>query len=449
MGRAGDAMEIAVIGAGVAGLGAAYMLGQRHRVTLYERNSYLGGHSNTVDVDVDGRRVPVDTGFIVYNERNYPNLTRLFGHLAVPTEPSEMSFAVSIAGDDGRAPLEYGGGSLGQLFAQKRNLASPRFLGMIADVLRFFSHARGLIENEAGADADMSLGAFLADGRYGDMFVYDHLLPMAAAIWSCPLQTMLAFPARSFARFFHNHGLLNLTDRPRWRTVSGGSREYVRRLAAALDARPGQAATAVLRDETGAIVHDNRGGSRRFDQIVIATHADEALTLLDRPSPEEAGLLGAFRYQRNRAVLHSDDRLMPGDRRIWSSWNYMAAGARDAERRVAVTYWMNLLQNIDRAKPLFVSLNPIVEPRPERVYAGFDYDHPIFDAGAIGAQKRLGTIQGRNRVWFCGSYCGYGFHEDALSAAISVARALGAAAPWEVRAANVNAASALAPAADD
>lgn len=445
--RSGDVLNIAVIGAGVAGLGAAYMLNQRHRVTLYERNDYLGGHSNTVDIDVDGRRAPVDTGFIVYNERNYPNLTRLFAHLAVPTEPSEMSFAVSIAGDDGRAPLEYGGGSLGQLFAQKRNLASPRFLGMIADILRFFSSARRLVA--ADADTGMSLGTFLADGRYGEMFVYDHLLPMAAAIWSCPLQTMLAFPALSFARFFHNHGLLSLADRPRWRTVSGGSRTYVRLLAAALNAHPNLAATAVLRNETGAIVRDSLGGSRRFDQVVMATHADEALALLNRPNSDESNLLGAFRYQTNRAVLHSDDRLMPRDRRVWSSWNYMAAGARDAERRVAVTYWMNLLQNIDCGRPLFVSLNPIIEPRPEHVFASFDYDHPVFDGAAIGAQRHLGRVQGRDRIWFCGSYCGYGFHEDALSSAISVARALGAMPPWEARAANTDTAPALAPAADD
>lgn len=445
--RAGDAMNVAVIGAGIAGLGAAYMLRRRRRVTLYERNDYLGGHSNTVEVALDGRRIPVDTGFIVYNERNYPNLTRLFAHLAVPTEPSEMSFAVSIESGVGRAPLEYGGGSLGQLFAQKRNLVNPRFLGMIADILRFFSSARGLID--ADADPVMSLGAFLARGRYGDMFVYDHLLPMAAAIWSCPLKTMLDFPALSFARFFHNHGLLSLSNRPSWRTVSGGSREYVRLLAMTLDAERLPAATKVSREGAGVVVRDVRGGSRRFDQVVVATHADEALALLDRPNPDETALLGAFRYQRNRAILHGDDRLMPRDRRVWSSWNYMAVGARDTERRVAVTYWMNLLQNINDAPPLFVSLNPIVEPRPERVHASFDYDHPIFDIAAIDAQKRLDRIQGLNRIWYCGSYCGYGFHEDGLSSAVAVARALGTAPPWETEAANADISPALAPAADD
>lgn len=449
--KQGRKMDIAVIGGGVAGLSAAYMLSRCHTVTLYERNDYFGGHSNTVALDLGGRNVPVDTGFIVYNERNYPNLTRLFAHLNVPTEPSEMSFAVSIADDGNQTPLEYGGGSLGQLFAQKRNLARPRFLGMIADTLRFFSAARALILSNTNVDEPMSLGEFLTKGRYGRAFIYDHLLPMAAAIWSCPLQTMLAFPAVSFARFFHNHGLLSLTDRPRWRTVSGGSQEYVRRLVSRIDARVGLASYSVSRTTAGVVVRDKCGGSRRFDQAVVATHADEALALLDRPQPAEAQVLGAFRYQRNRAVLHGDTHLMPRDRRVWSSWNYVASGRRDAERRVAVTYWMNLLQNIDRAHPLFVSLNPLVEPRADLTYASFDYDHPVFDAGAMAAQRRLNSIQGADRIWFCGSYAGYGFHEDALTSAISVVRSLGAAPPWEMGAATsaIDVPPALAPAADD
>ncbi|MBM3599724.1 MAG: NAD/FAD-binding protein [Alphaproteobacteria bacterium] len=425
-------MKFAVIGAGIAGLGAAYILGQRHRVRLFERNCYLGGHSNTVDVEIDGRSCPVDTGFIVYNERNYPNLTRLFAHLEVPTESSDMSFAVSVERPGESHALEYGGGSLSQLFAQKRNLHDPRFLGMIADILRFFVGARRLLAS--GGEHEVTLGAYLARGRYGDAFVYDHLLPMAAAIWSCPFATMLDFPAASFARFLHNHGLLSLANRPRWRTVSGGSREYVRRLTRlfSIDARTAMPAVAVERDGHGVVVRDASGASERFDHVVIATHADEALALLAQPSDEERRLLGAFRYQRNRAVLHRDERLMPHDRRVWSSWNYMAAGGRDSSRRVAVTYWMNMLQNIDWSHQLFVSLNPVVEPRPDMTLRSFDYDHPVFDVGAVRAQAELARIQGVSRVSYCGSYCGYGFHEDALSSAIAVTRGLGVAPPWEI-----------------
>jgi predicted NAD/FAD-binding protein len=424
-------MKLAVIGAGIAGLGTAYILGQRHLVRVYERNAYLGGHSNTVDVELDGQSRAVDTGFIVYNERNYPNLTRLFGHLGVPTEASDMSFAVSVERPGEACALEYGGGSLQQLFAQKRNLCDLRFMGMIADVMRFFVGARRLLRRDH--DHRLSLGEYLAQGRYGDAFIYDHLLPMAAAIWSCPFATMLEYPAASFARFLHNHGLLSLVNRPRWRTVTGGSREYVRRLSnlLSIDARTGIPAVAVERTNCGVSVRDASGAMETFDHVVIATHADEALALLAQPSWDERRLLGAFRYQRNRALLHRDERLMPQDRRVWSSWNYMAAGARDCGRRVAVTYWMNMLQNIDPARPLFVSLNPVLEPRPELLLRSFEYDHPVFDTAAVAAQRQLSMIQG-TRIFYCGSYCGYGFHEDALTSGIAVARALGVAPPWEL-----------------
>lgn len=422
-------MRIAVIGSGIAGLSAAWLLNGRHDVTLYEQDARLGGHANTLTVDYGDASVPVDTGFIVYNERTYPNLVRLFHHLDVATAPSDMSFGVSV--DGGR--LEYEG-SLRGLLAQPGNLMSPRYLRMVADVLRFFSSAARLLR-EPGPGP--TLGAWLAREGYGRGFIEDHLLPMAAAIWSCPVDTMLAFPAKSFVRFFENHQLLNLVDRPRWRTVSGGSRRYVARLAAPLIGRIRLACPVarVTPSATGVTVTAGDGSAATYDHAVLATHADQALRLIEGPTPAEVAVLGRFRYQPNTAVLHRDPALMPRRRAAWAAWNYQAertgpapGGPRD--RQVALTYWMNRLQNLDPARPLFVSLNPIREPAPETVFARVSYAHPVFDADAIDAQEMLPAIQGSRRLWYCGSYCGWGFHEDGLKAAIAVARSLGVSPPW-------------------
>ena len=421
-------MRVAVIGAGIAGLGAAWALARRHRVTLYEAGGRLGGHSNTVEVAVDGRAVPVDTGFIVYNELNYPNLVQLFAALEVATEPSDMSFAVSIGG----GALEYSGTSLAGLIAQKRNLVRPRFWRMVADILRFYREARALLAREASPD--LTLGEFLAQGRYSAGFLDDHLLPMGAAIWSSPLAAMLDFPMLSFARFFENHGLLQLTERPRWRTVTGGSRRYVAKIAEALGAeaiRP-VAATRLRRSSDGIELRDASGEARLYDEVVLACHADQALRLLDDADDTERRLLGAFRFQTNRAVLHRDRALMPRRRSVWASWNYLApdpAAARDGV--VAVTYWMNQLQNLDPALELFVTLNPPHELRGELVHGVFDYEHPIYDRAAIRAQADIAAIQGVRRTWFAGAWLGYGFHEDGLRAGLAVARALGSPAPWQ------------------
>jgi len=436
-------MRIAVIGAGISGLGAAWALRRRHDVTLYESADRLGGHSNTVEVTAGGRSVPVDTGFIVYNERNYPNLVRLFGALDVATEPSDMSFAVSIR--DGA--LEYSGTNLAGLIAQKRNLARPRFWRMVADTLRFYREARALLRR---ADApDVTLGEFLARGRYSAGFLDDHLLPMGAAIWSTPVAEMLEFPLPTFARFLDNHGLLQLTDRPRWRTVTGGSRRYVARVAAALgpNAIRHAAATRVGRDADGVAVRDALGETRRFDQVVLACHADQALGLLADAEPHERALLGAFRCQPNRAVLHGDPDLMPRRRSVWASWNYLAPEP-DAARRgaVAVTYWMNRLQNLDPALDLFVTLNPPRAPRAALVYGSFDYDHPVFDRAAIAAQRAMASLQGVRRTWFAGAWLGYGFHEDGLASGLAVARALGAPPPWETEATSVPSPKTVMPA---
>ena len=417
-------LRIAVIGGGIAGLGTAWLLSRCHDVTVYEAEDRPGGHSHTVEVDWHGRAIPVDTGFIVYNEANYPLLTRLFAWLRVPTETSDMSFAVSID----RGNLEYASTGLAGLFAQAGNIARPRFIAMLADLFRFYREAPRILERP---DDPRSLREFLAEGRYGEPFVRDHLLPMAAAIWSCPMATMLDFPAASFVRFCHNHGLLRISGRPQWRTVSGGSREYVRRLIEpfAWRLRLSRRVTAIRRDADGVEIADAGDGRERFDQVVVAVHGDQALPMLADPSPEERAALGAFRYEPNRTVLHSDPALMPRRQRAWSSWNYLAE-SREEDRGASVTYWMNRLQNLEPAPPLFVSLNPLREPDPRKVHGEWRYEHPIFDRAAIAAQGRLAALQGARRTWYCGSYCGFGFHEDALRSATDVAVALHAPPPW-------------------
>lgn len=418
-------MRIAVIGSGISGLAAAWLLSARHSVTVYEKDTRLGGHANTVEIDYDGTPVAVDTGFIVYNERTYPNLIRMFAHLGVETEASDMSFGVSV--DGGR--LEYEG-SLRGLLAQPSNLASPRYWRMIADVLRFFAGATRLLEQP---DPGPTLGEWLAEQRYGAGFVDDHLLPMGAAIWSCPVGTMLGFPAKSFVRFFDNHQLLNLVERPRWRTVTGGSRRYVARLIGPLlgHIRVGTAVLRVTPSDAGAAVAASDGSTEHYDQVVFACHGDQALGLIDGATPDEQQVLGCFRYQRNLAILHRDTSQMPRRRAAWAAWNYQAERTGTPDRKVAVTYWMNRLQNLDPSRPLFVSLNPLRDPAPESEFARFSYEHPVFDAAAVVAQSRLTSIQGRRHLWFCGSYCGWGFHEDGLASAIAVARSLGVETPWE------------------
>ena len=419
----GPRLKIAVIGTGISGLSAAWLLSQRHDVTVYERASRLGGHSNTIEVGAPGRAIPVDTGFIVYNPKNYPNLTALFAHLGVATKPSDMSFGVSL--DGGR--LEYAGTNLLGLFAQKRNLVRPRFLSMMRDLLRFYRTAPAATFD----DPSTTLGDYLRAGNYGDAFCQDHLLPMAAAIWSAPPQTMLDYPAAAFIRFHANHGLLQIADRPEWRTVDGGSRTYVQKLTAAFAdrVRLGCAALSLRRTQDGVIVQ-GEDGDAHFDHAVLATHGDQALTLLSDADGEERDVLGAFRYSRNLAVLHTDTRFMPVRRKAWSSWNFI--GDRDAASGVCVTYWMNRLQSI-AGPDLFVTLNPPQPPHAGTLLHSEIYEHPMFDTRALLAQSRLWSLQGRGNVWFCGAYFGAGFHEDGLQAGLAVAEQLGGMRrPWTV-----------------
>lgn len=419
--------RIAVVGSGVAGIGAAWMLSQRHEVTLFEASERLGGHSHTVDCDLAEGRVPVDTGFIVYNEPNYPQLTALFEHLAVPTLESNMSFAFAARDID----LEYAGSGLGTLFAQRRNLIRPRFLGMVRDILRFNKAAHERLTSDTRGD-DISLGALLDELGMGEAFRRYYLLPMSAAIWSCPQDVMLAFPARSFLQFFYNHGLIQLSDRPQWRTVAGGSREYLDRLRPAIaHIHTATPVGSVQRTAAGVRLSGPAGELGIFDDVVMAAHGDQTLAMLDAPREDEARLLGAFRYQSNEGVLHTDAQLMPRRRAVWSSWNHLTTQSVDGTRPVSVTYWMNRLQSLPTATNVFVTLNPLEAPRPERVIKRQRYDHPIFDRDAIDAQAGLAELQGTDRLWYCGSYHGYGFHEDALASAVRVAERLGAPAPWQ------------------
>lgn len=424
-------LKVAVVGSGIAGLSAAWLLSAKHDVTLFEADSRLGGHAHTAEAAGHHGPVPVDTGFIVYNEGNYPNFTALLAHFGVPSVYADMSLSVSL--DDG--DFEYSSFGLAGLFAQKRNLLSPRFWGLLRDISRFFRTApRDLAELERQATP---LGDYLRAKGYGDAFRDDHLLPQAAAIWSTPLDRIGAYPAASLIRFFLNHGMMSIMGRGLWRTVGGGSRAYVAKLSAAFqgEVRKGVRVAGVRRDANGVELRLANGPKERFDQVVLATHGDMALNLLDDPSPEEQRLLGCFKYSRNMIALHTDPVLMPKRRRAWTSWNHI--GMRSAPGEGSVTYWMNRLQSLKEAPDLFVTLNPNKEIAADRLIKTEVYDHPLFDAEAIAAQQEIWGIQGARRTWFCGSYLGHGFHEDALQSGLAVAEQLGdVRRPWAVEGEN-------------
>lgn len=418
--------KIAVIGGGIAGLGAAWSLSRRHDVTLFERGARVGGHANTVTLDLDGAAVPVDTGFIVYNAPNYPNLVALFDATGVKSAATDMSFGVSL--DGGR--LEYAGSNLRGLFAQPTNAVRRRFWQMLRDIRRFYSSAQAYL---AAGVAGLSIADLLAREAYSDAFLDDHLIPMAAAIWSASRRDIERYPADAFIRFFDNHGLLNLRDRPEWRTVCGGSENYVARVLrdATLSVRTGACVAGVRRDADGVRIRDSRGHTEHFDEAVIATHADEALQLLDDPSPRERDVLQEFSYSSNIACLHEDPSLMPRRRAAWASWNYLRdVAVADQGAPLCVSYWMNKLQHLDTARNLFVTLNPTTPPPDALTHGIYHYDHPIFTAGTSAAQEQSRWLQGAAGTWFCGSYLGHGFHEDALQSGLWVAEQLGCERPW-------------------
>ncbi|WP_286829877.1 MULTISPECIES: NAD(P)/FAD-dependent oxidoreductase [Kordiimonas] len=420
--------DIAVIGSGIAGLSCAWLLGESATVTVYEANDYIGGHSNTVDIEVGGKSIPVDTGFIVYNPTNYPNLTALFDRLDVPTKGTDMSFSVSL--DDGQ--FEYSGGDGFGLLAQPTNLLRPRFWKMIIGILRFYKKSDAFLAEADGQD--ISLRTLLGRHGFTETFIKDHLAPMGAAIWSSNCDDILDYPAASFLRFFRNHGLVQLADRPAWRTVMGGSREYVKRLTAPFKNQIRLAdPVEQVRKLGGKFELITRSGARSLhDHVVFACHSDQALRMIDQPHDATATALSAMRYSRNRVALHSDISLMPRRKAAWASWNYIER--RDATRTAgpAVSYWMNRLQHLDTDHPVIVTLNPDRDIRRELVHGWYDYEHPVFDRASHAARQQLWAGQGIDNMWFCGAYLGDGFHEDGIQAGLAVAEMLGGVPrPWQ------------------
>ncbi|WP_082676408.1 NAD(P)/FAD-dependent oxidoreductase [Thiomicrospira sp. WB1] len=426
-----DRQNIAVIGSGISGLASAWFLSQQHEVTLFEKNDYTGGHTHTVHMDHPqfGQHA-VDTGFIVYNEPNYPHLTAMLRHLNVATQATTMSFSVSI----NQGQIEYSGDNLNTLFAQRRNLLSPGHWSMLTEIVRFNRIAKRDLSLNRQQLAQWTLGEYLDHHRFSLKMRNHYLLPMAAAIWSCPTATMLDFPASSFLQFFDNHGLLNINDRPQWQTVCGGSCRYVEKILAK-QAFTHRLNTPIARvhpkpESHQVAVTRLSGETEYFDQVVLASHADQSLTMLDPAWRPDFGLLKAFEYQKNQAYLHTDTALMPQRKKTWAAWNYLRQdGAR--EDRVAVTYWMNRLQGIESQHPLLVTLNPTQAPDPAKVIQTIEYDHPVFSQVAMAAQKRLGEIQGLHGLWFAGAWTGYGFHEDGLRSAVDIATHFGIGLPWE------------------
>ena len=424
--KANRPLDIAVVGSGIAGMSAAWLLGKTHQVSVYEKEGWIGGHSNTVDAPTGDGTTAVDTGFIVYNEVNYPNLVALFDHLNVSTEPTDMSFGVSL--DHGT--FEYGSGTLNAVIGQRQNLIRPRYWKMVSDIRKFFANARDFVASERVAP-DLTLGDFIDQNGYGPDFVDRFILPMGAAIWSTKPAEMRQQPACTYLKFLYSHNLLQFKGQFPWRTVTGGSRQYVKKLTSAFSDRVklNHAVASIKRSPTGVMVTDERGFTFKHDAVVIATHADQALTLLSDADFSERKLLGAFRYTDNHVVLHSDPALMPKRRSVWSSWNFMG----ETGEGVSVSYWMNKLQNLDQRNQFFVSVNPLEEPDPILWHRSFNYTHPFFDLAAWRAQEDLWSLQGRNNTWFCGSYFGSGFHEDALQSGLAVAEDLGGLSrPWSV-----------------
>ncbi len=430
--------RIAVVGSGISGLAAARELAPHARVTLFEADQRFGGHTHTVDVTLDGVTHGVDTGFLVFNERTYPKLIRLFAELGIATSASDMSFSVKAPAGPGRAELEWSGTDLNSLFAQRSNLLRPGFWRMLRDLARFNRQCTALAENRIEGELVQPIGDFLDQHRYSREFREGYLLPMIACIWSCPTEQMLRFPIATLIRFCHNHGLIQVTGRPRWFTVTGGARRYVDAIVASLDdARLATPVRSVRRlPPGGGVLVATDAGSERYDEVVLACHSDQALALLADPSEHERSVLGAIAYHRNRAVLHTDAALLPRRRRAWAAWNYERAPSAGREgASVCLHYLINKLQPLPFETPVIVSLNPVTEPRAETVIGEYDYAHPVFDHGAIAAQRRLPRLQGRMRTWYCGAWTNYGFHEDGLSSGLAVAAALKAQWAFAERAA--------------
>ncbi|TRO16471.1 FAD-dependent oxidoreductase [Ectopseudomonas mendocina] len=412
-------MKIAIVGSGIAGLTCAYLLNRQHDIQVFEAGDWIGGHTHTIDVQVDGRSYAVDTGFIVFNDWTYPNFIRLLGQVGVGFKPTEMSFSVS----DPATGVEYNGHDLNTLFAQRRNLVSPAFWGMLRDILRFNRQSLDDLANSR-IDADTTLGQYLERNGYGRRFIEHYIVPMGSAIWSMSLADMLGFPLQFFVRFCKNHGLLSVSDRPTWQVIEGGSRSYVAPLTASFAERIrlNCPVSRVVRDQDGVTLH-SAAGAERFDKVVFACHSDQALALLDQASEKESEILGALPYANNDVVLHTDTRLLPKRKLAWASWNYRLGGPR--EQMAAVTYNMNILQGIDSDTTFCVSLNQTAAIDPSKILARFQYAHPQYSLAGTAAQARWEELLGAQHTYYCGAYWANGFHEDGVVSALRVARAFG------------------------
>ena len=421
-------MKIAVIGSGITGLGTAYALHKNHQVKLFEQSDRFGGHSNTVEVERDGKSFSVDTGFIVYNNLNYPNLKGLFDHLDVPTKWSDMSFGFS----KNNGNVEYACDNLDKIFAQRLNLVNVNFIRGLLEILRFNREAP--VELDRGSLETLSLGEYLSLKRHGKWFADNFILPLGSAIWSTPTSDILKFPAINFISFFRNHDLLMGMSQAqfRWRTVEGGSKVYVSKILNALGPKAikNRKVCKVERVSNGVNLTFLDGSSEQFEQVICCTHAPQAMNILADLSEQEKALLSSFKTSENKAILHSDTSLMPKREKVWSSWNFFSYDQAKQEKLASVTYWMNRLQGFDKRYPFFVTLNPLKEPDSSTVYAEFHYNHPVFDKKTFEAQKSLNLIQGMGGIWYAGAWLGYGFHEDGLTSGLRVACSLGIKTSW-------------------
>jgi uncharacterized protein len=421
--------RVAIVGSGISGLSAAHHLRGQAHITLFEAGDYFGGHTHTVDVTLPTptglQTHGVDTGFLVYNERTYPGLIALFKELQVATVKSDMSFSVQVPNANGKAPLEWNGANLNTVFAQRSNLFKPRFLGMLRDVMRFNTLATALAERNQDHELAQPLREFLTTHGFNNAFRDWYLLPMLGCIWSCPTDQMLAFPVATMIRFCHNHGLIQVNNRPQWYTVDGGARHYVDKILAHIDDKRLNAPVLRIERNTHNVTLHTHAGAEHFDHVILASHADQSLAMLAEPTAQERATLGAIRYHANRAVLHTDTSVMPNKKLAWAAWNYERAAHSSTESaRVCLHYWLNLLQPLPFTQDVIVSLNPVSDIDPAHVLGEYDYAHPVFDMPAIQAQADMATLQGQQRTWFSGAWMGYGFHEDGFKAGRAAAQSL-------------------------
>jgi len=414
-------MKIGVIGSGVSGLVSALTLQEKFEVSLFEKNSKLGGHSNTVTIEQENNKYSVETGFIVLNDKNYPIFTSLLKHLNIGVNNSSMSFSVSV--DKGQ--FEYSSSYIG-LLGQTKNIIDPKYWGMLRDINYFYNNA---LKDVKDCPDNETLGQFLKRFNYSNKFIDYHLVPMTASIWSCPTKSILNFPIKSLLVFFENHKLLNIYNRPKWSTVNKGSREYVKKIQSLLKGKiyTNAKVNKISKSKEGIRVH-YQDGIKTFDKVILACHADQSSEILIEDFSEEANLLKDFKYQKNTSILHSDINFMPKRKSVWSSWNYITETGNSGN--LSITYWMNELQGISSPKPILLSLNPKILPNPDLIYGQYSYSHPILDNNAINIQKKLSSIQGKNNLWFCGAWTGFGFHEDGVKSAVEIANSHDIDLPW-------------------